>query len=117
MKKLFTWFTKFSKIVAIVEYVYKGVLVAVDVVTLVKKEIAEIKPDFHYLGALDKVIDYLNKAAEAIALILKWLGGNVEAVAAAARAEVEAEAVTPDAPIDKLVAVTDDLNKFVQENK
>jgi hypothetical protein len=116
MKKLIAFFSKFSKIVSIVEYVYKGILVAVDVVTLVKKEIAEIKPDFHYLPALDKVIDYLNKAAEAVALVLKWLGGNTEVVAAAARAEVEA-AAAPQTPVDKLVAVTGDLDKIVQENK
>ena len=117
MKKLIAFFSKFSKIVSIVEYVYKGVLVAVDVVKLVKKEIAEIKPDFHYLDTLDKVIDYLGKAAEAIALVLKWLGGNVDAVTAAARAEVAAAAAPAPTPVDKLVEVTGNLDKIVQENK
>lgn len=115
MKKLFTFLTKFSKIVTVVEYVYKGILVAKDVVALVRAEILEIKPDFRYLAQLDKVADYLDKAAEAVALVLKWLGGDVKAVAAAARAEVEAsENKTPG---DKLTDITSKLDKIVQENK
>lgn len=116
MKRLITWFTKFSKIVAIVEYVYKGILVAIDVVKLVKKEILDIKPDFHYADALDKTIDYLTKAAEAVALIMKWIGGDTAKVVAEARAEVQASTAKAD-PVSDLATVTGELDKLVQSNK
>lgn len=115
MKKLFTFLTKFSKITKIVEYVYKGILVAKDVVTLVRTEIAEIKPDFKYLAQLDKVADYLDKAAEAVAMVLRWLGGDVSAVAAAARAEVAA-CNAEKTPGDKLADITSKLDEIVKEN-
>ena len=121
MKKLITWFTKFSKIVSIVEYVYKGVLIAVDVVTLVKSEILKIKPDFHYLDALDKTIKYLTKASEAIALVLKWIGGDTAKVMAEARAEMKAQAaagkIEARDPVCELEDVTSKLDKIVQNNK
>lgn len=116
MKKLITWFTKFSKIVSIVEYVYKGILIAVDVVSMIKKEILDIKPDFHYTEALEKTIDYLTKAAEAVALVLSWLGGDVTAVAEAARKEVEASTAAKS-KVDDLAGVTGELDKIVQANK
>lgn len=118
MRKLITWFTKFSKIVAIVEYIYKGILIAVDVVNMIKKEILDIKPDFHYTEALEKTVDYLTKAAEAVALVLSWIGGDVAAVAEAARKEVEASAeAKAKSKVDDLVGVTGELDKLVQANK
>lgn len=116
MKRLITWFTKFSKIVAIVEYIYKGVLIAVDVVTLTRDEILKIKPDFHYTDALNKTIDYLTKASEAIALVLEWIGGDKAKVIAAARAEVKASTEKSD-PVADLATVTGELDKLVQSNK
>ena len=121
VKKLITWFTKFSKIVAIVEYIYKGVLIAVDVVALTRDEILKIKPDFHYTDALNKTIDYLTKASEAIALVLEWIGGDKAKVIAAARAEAKAVApgveVTERDPVADLATVTGELDKIVQSNK
>lgn len=116
MKRLITWVTKFSQIVAIVEYIYKGILVAVDVVKLVKKEILDIKPDFHYADALDKTIDYLTKASEAVALVLKWVGGDIAKARAEAYAEVRAAGANPD-PVADLVTVTGELDKIVQNSK
>ena len=115
MKKLITWFTKFSKIVAIVEYIYRGILVAKDVVELVKKEILEIKPDFRYADALDVTIDYLGKAAEAVAMILRWLGGNVDAVAESVRAQLAANEAK--GPVEDLSKITAELGDCVQANK
>jgi len=115
MKKLYTFLTKFSRIAKIVEYVYKGILVSKDVVVLVKTEILEIKPDFRYVKQLDMVADYLGKAAEAVGLVLKWLGGDLVAIAAAARAEVAA--TENKAPADRLADINAALDKLVQESK
>ena len=115
MKKLYTFLTKFSRIAKIVEYVYKGILVAKDVVVLVKTEILEIKPDFRYVKQLDMVADYLEKASEAVGLVLKWLGGDLVAIAAAARAEVAA--TENKAPTDRLADINAALDKLVQESK
>lgn len=116
MKRLIAWFTKFSKIVEIVEYIYKGILIAVDVVKLTRDEILKIKPDFHYTDALNKTIDYLTKASEAVALVLSWIGGDKAKVIAAARAEVKASCENKD-PVSDLAAVTGELDKIVQNNK
>ena len=115
MKKLFTFLTKFSRIAKIVEYVYKGILIAKDVVALVKTEILEVKPDFRYVKQLDMVADYLEKASEAVGLVLKWLGGDLLAIAAAARSEVAA--TENKEPAAQLADINAALDKIVQENK
>lgn len=91
MKRIFLFFTKFSKLRRIVESLYKGFTVASDVLELVNRELDQFKPESSSIKTIARLQRFFEKAAKAVGRVVKWLGGSTRTLDVEARAEVDGD--------------------------
>lgn len=91
MKRIFLFFTKFSKLRRIVESLYKGFMVASDVLELVGRELELLKPESGSIKTIARLQRFFEKAAKAVGRVVKWLGGSTNSLDAEARASVDGD--------------------------
>lgn len=84
MKKFFAWLTKSSKIVRILTYIYRGLVVAQAAYKPAIDKLKELQPDLGVFDILDQIGEYIDVAAKAVKTVLDWLGANTEEIKAKA---------------------------------
>jgi len=89
MKKLIAWLTKSSKIVRILTYVYRGLVVAQAAYRPAIEKLKELQPDLGVYDILDQIGDYIDVATKAVKTILDWLGADTDEIKAKAIEEAE----------------------------
>lgn len=81
MKKIINWFTKKSKIVRILRYVYRGSYVMHAIILSAKESLIQTQPAgeqnekiIKVINGLETCISFLNSVNEALEKILEWVG-------------------------------------------
>jgi len=81
MKKIINWFTKKSKIVRILRYIYRGSYVMHAIILSAKESLLQAQPAeeqsqkfLKIIEGLDTCVSYLNSVNSALEKILEWVG-------------------------------------------
>lgn len=110
MKKLILFFTKGTKIRRILTYLYRGLVVAKAAFDSGFEALKKEKPDDKIYEKLEGITEYFEIAIKAVGTVLKWLGGDVEKVAAEALEEAKSGKKKGNPALDK---VTNDLKELL----
>lgn len=89
MKKIIAWFTKGTKIVRILTYIYKGLIIASAGFDAAVEKFKKQFEDASFIPTLDTISEYMAVAIDALEKILEWFGVDTEAVALEAKHEAE----------------------------
>lgn len=120
MKKIIAWLTKGTKIVRILTYIYKGLIIASAGFNAAVEKLKVQFEDASFIPTLDIISEYMGVAIDALEKILEWLGVDTERVASEARQEAEKKHKVKcgDAKVYKSDATLADItNKLKDELK
>lgn len=113
MSKFFTWLTKGTKILRILTYLYRGLVVATKSLEAAIIALKEVKPDLSEktVYILSSILEYMKIALEAVEKILVWLGVDTEREAK----EAVGEAAEGEDVAERGAKTLDQLTKDLKE--
>lgn len=88
LKKLFTFFKKFEKIVDVLMKIQRGLIVSKTCLEAIRDA---VKPDSSTYKTLENVLKYVNTANDALATTLDWFGYRNDVCAVQPRGLAEEE--------------------------
>ena len=103
MKKLIAWMSKGSKIVKILKYIYKALIIANNTVSGSESGAEEAGLSNNITEKISTTKKYLEVALEYLGVIMNWLGIS----------EIEREAIAREATVELPVQIKDKCEEIV----